>query len=65
MKDEAIKDGDLHGRAMPNLNEDDVAELMRAVQPILAEDERIREWCSKGEARRCILFSPQKEHRRE
>ena len=52
MKDEAIKDGDLLVRAMPNLSEDDVAELMRSVEPLLAEDEHIREWCSKGETKK-------------
>lgn len=48
MKDEVIQEGDLYGRAMPNLNEDDVAELMRSVQPLLDEDESTREWCSRA-----------------
>jgi hypothetical protein len=41
---------------MPHLNEDDVRELMRAVQPLLDNDESLREWCSKGRDQQYSIF---------
>ena len=47
MKDESIQEGDMLSRAMPNLNEEDVAELKGSVQPLLDEDDGLRAWCCK------------------
>ena len=51
MDDEAAE-GDLHGRAMPVLDQDDVDALARAVQPILDSDEAIRRWCTRANVER-------------
>ena len=51
MDDEAAE-GDLHGRAMPVLDQDDVDALARAVQPILDSDEAVRRWCTRANVER-------------
>ena len=53
MDDEAAE-GDLHGRAMPVLDQDDVDALARAVQPILDSDDAIRRWCTRANVERFL-----------
>jgi|AntAceMinimDraft_12_1070368.scaffolds.fasta_scaffold52011_2 hypothetical protein len=47
-RDAAVQVGDLYGRAMPHLNEADVSELRRSVQPLLDQgEESLSRWCSR------------------
>ena len=52
--DDEVAEGDLHGRAMPVLDQDDVDALARAVQPILDSDEAIRRWCTRANVERFL-----------
>lgn len=52
--DDDVAEGDLHGRAMPVLDNDDVDALARAVQPILDEDDAIRAWCTRANVERFL-----------
>ena len=52
--DDEVAEGDLHGRAMPVLDQDDVDALARAVQPILDSDEAVRRWCTRANVERFL-----------